>query len=334
MRHHTATHLLHAALRQVLGDHVEQSGSEVAPDKLRFDFRHDAPLSQDEIRQIEAVVNEAVLDNRPVLVRQDVPLSEAKARGAMALFGEKYADTVRVIEIPSASGAGSLAGTGHFSLELCGGTHCARTGDVGLFRIMSETSSAAGVRRIEAVCGELALQLVQQERQQLSELAGLLRREGGPYAHQVRQLLAENDALRKELQQHAQQRARSSLADSLAQAVAVGDLKVVAARVEASDRDSLMQLGDHVRDKLGRGVVVLAAAWGGKATLIVAVTDDLVKQKRLHAGQLIRALTARVGGRGGGRPNMAQAGLPSVESIAPALAAAVDVVREGWHKVD
>ena len=316
MRHHTATHLLHAALRQVLGNHVEQAGSEVGPDKLRFDFRHDGALSREEIARVEAIVNAQVLANAPVAAHADVPLAKAKARGAMALFGEKYGETVRMIEVAG------------FSLELCGGTHVSRTGDIGPFRIVAETSSAAGVRRIEAVAGDRALAIAQQEREQLAAAAALLRRDGGAVADQVRALLAERDALRDELQQLQRQSARDGVGDALAAPADVNGLRVVAARVDADGRDALLALGDHVRDRLGAlGVVVLGAEWEGKATLLVSLTPDLVVAKRLHAGDLVKAIAAQVGGRGGGKPNTAQAGLPDVASLEAALAAAVAVVK-------
>jgi alanyl-tRNA synthetase len=330
-RHHTATHLLHAALRQVLGDHVEQAGSEVSPQKLRFDYRHDAPLDRQEIERIEEIVNGLVLANQPVIAHVNVPIAEARARGAMALFGEKYGDNVRMIEIPTASEpAAEPAGENAvppYSLELCGGTHCERTGDIGLFRVVAESSSAAGVRRIEAVAGERALELVRQESHELAALSEVLRRDGGPFAEQVRTLRAERDRLHTELQRSNQRAARDSLEQSLAGAETVGDLKVVAAQVSAEDRDSLMQLGDHMRDKLGRGVVILAAEWGGKATLITTVTADLIQEKRFHAGEIVKAIVAKVGGRGGGRPHMAQAGLPEPSQIPAALAAAIEVVK-------
>jgi alanyl-tRNA synthetase len=322
MRHHTATHLLHAALRQVLGSQVEQAGSVVGPDRLRFDFRHAEAVAPEDLQRVEAMVNEVVLANLPVLVQDRVPLADAKRRGAMALFGEKYSDEVRMIQI----GEDDTASV--FSLELCGGTHCTRTGDVGPVWITSESSSAAGVRRIEAVAGEPALQLAVHSRQQLRGLHQLLKSDEEAITDQVKNLLAERDALRKKIRQQNQSSARAGLDAALGDPIQVGDLTVVVARVEADNRESLMQLGDHARDKLQRGVVVLAADWEGKATLIATVTGDLVQQKRLHAGDLVKAIAAKVGGRGGGRPHMAQAGLPDVAAIAPALEAAVASVRE------
>ena len=317
MRHHTATHLLHAALRQVLGDHVAQAGSEVGPEKLRFDFHHDQALTPDEIVAVETLVNREVLANGAVVVHDDIPLDEARERGAMALFGEKYGDTVRMIEIPGT--------TDGFSLELCGGTHVARTGDIGPVRVTAEGSSAAGVRRIEAVAGEAALALGAAERVELAAVRAALRQDGDPSAL-VTALLAERDALVRELRENKQAAAADSLDALVGNAVDVNGVKVLTARVDAEDRNALMQLGDRARDLLGSGVVALGAEWDGKTTLLVTVTADQVKAG-LHAGNLVKAIAQSVGGRGGGRPNTAQAGLPGPEDIDPALAQAAETIR-------
>jgi len=330
MRNHTATHLLHAALRNVLGDHVEQAGSVVAPDRLRFDFRHDQAVTAEEIRRIEDQVNEAILANRTVMRQEDVPLDEAREKGAMALFGEKYGDRVRVIEIHG----GFLASDDLpedegpvYSIELCGGTHCFRTGDVGLFRILGEGSVAAGVRRIEAVTGQVALAGAVEDRDQLQKISSLLRSDGGPLADQTAGLIRERDDLRRELARIQQDSARASLDDALNEPRDVAGLKVVTALVAAEDKGALMKLGDHVRDKLGsEGVVVLATDMGGRATLLVTVTADLVDAKRLHAGNLVKEIAAAGGGRGGGRPNMAQAGMPDTAALDKALGAADDII--------
>ncbi len=330
MRNHTATHLLHAALRNVLGDHVEQAGSVVDADRLRFDFRHDNAVTSEEMRQIEQQVNEAVLSNRAVMSLQDVPIDEAKERGAMALFGEKYGDKVRMIEIHG----GYQITPGHkedsgpvYSIELCGGTHCRRTGDVGLFRILGEGSVAAGVRRIEAVSGDIALARSLEERDQLGAIRSLLRVDGGPLVEQTAHLIHERDELRKELAKIQQDSARDSLTDVLSAPRDVAGLKVVSALVSAEDKNAFMQLGDHVRDKLGAsGVVVLATELAGKATLLVTVTADLVDAKRLHAGNLVKEIAAAGGGRGGGRPNMAQAGMPDAAALDKALEAADGII--------
>ena len=332
MRHHTATHLLHAALREVLGDHVEQAGSVVDPQRLRFDFRHDAAVTPQELQRVEALVQDKILANRPVIRHDDMALQDARDRGAMALFGEKYGERVRVIEIhgevPAIGKVEAEAGP-LFSLELCGGTHCASTGDIGAFRIVSEGSVSAGVRRIEAVAGERALDLNRREMQQLQAVGALLRPDGGSYADQVRDLIDEQRRLHKDLARLQQDSARASLEDVLNAPRDVAGLKVVTARVPAADKTALMALGDHVRDQLaGDGVVVLGAELEGKAMLLTTVTPDLVESKRLHAGNLVKAIAASVGGRGGGRPNMAQAGLPDIAALDQALAAADDIIVE------
>jgi alanyl-tRNA synthetase len=341
MRHHTATHLLHAALRAVLGEHVEQAGSVVAPDRLRFDFRHDGPLDAEQLRRVEQLVNARILENQPVVVEEDVPLAEARDRGAMALFGEKYGDNVRVIEIRSGEGAippardgsggengGAPAGA-VWSLELCGGTHCRRTGDVGLFRITSESGVAAGVRRVEAIAGAAALARADAEHTELDRARALVPRDAGPLAEQIEALLAERDALRRELARTQRASARDALQDALAEPQAVGDLRLVAAQVAVESRQALLELGDFVRDRLSeRGVVVLGGEPEGKPTVIVTITPDLVASERLHAGRLVKALAARAGGRGGGKPHTAQGGLPDATDLAFAVAAAAEVVAD------
>lgn len=332
MRHHTATHLLHAALRQVLGEHVEQAGSEVTPERLRFDFRHDKPMTRDQIARVEDMVQRCVLDNQPVLCRDDVPLAEAKAAGAMALFGERYGDAVRMVEIPGGLAVSTDIGGRDgdtYSLELCGGTHVDATGDVGHVRIVSEGSVAAGVRRIEAVAGEAALALDRADRDLSRELGDVLRRDGGSYVEQIEGLRRERDQLDRELQAARQATAQAALKDALAAPVEVESVRLVAAMVSATDRETLLQLGDHVRDKLAeRGVVVLGAVSAGKGSLLVTLTPDLVADKTLHAGNLVKDLATRAGGRGGGRPNTAQAGLPSADGVNIALAAAADAVKQ------
>ncbi len=333
MRHHTATHLLHAALREVLGEHVEQAGSVVEAGRLRFDFRHDKAVTPAELRRVEDLVNAEILANRSVIRHDAVPLDEARRRGAMALFGEKYGDVVRMIEIHGgavAVGEEDPDAGPVFSLELCGGTHVRRTGDIGPVRITGEQSVAAGVRRIEAVAGPGALDLYARDRETVEHIAARLRRDGPPLEEQTAALLAERDALRKELAALQQQLAKGSLASALDEPREVAGLKVVTARVDAEDRGALLQLGDHVRDKLGeKGVVVLAAAPGGKPTLLVTITGDLVDGGRLHAGNLVKELAARAGGRGGGKPGTAQAGLPDEAALDKALSVVDEVLAGG-----
>ncbi len=327
-RHHTATHLLHATLREVLGDHVEQAGSEVTGRHLRFDFRHDEAVKPAELSRIETIVQQKIMADLPVQSHADIPLQDARDMGAMALFGEKYGDRVRVIEIVPRGGDLAEDASGP-SIELCGGTHCAATGEIGPFRILSESSVSAGVRRIEAVAGNAALAEVGADQSQLRALGGLLRPDGGSYADQVQVLLDERQALRKELAQLQQNAARDSLQDVLNSPREVAGFKVISALAPAQDKAAFMQLGDHVRDRLAdNGVVFLGAELDGKATLLVTVTSDLVEGKKLHAGNLVKTIAQAVGGRGGGRPNMAQAGLPDAAALQKALAM-VDEVLAG-----
>ncbi|MCP4291268.1 MAG: alanine--tRNA ligase [bacterium] len=319
IRHHTATHLLHATLREVLGDHVEQAGSEVTASRLRFDFRNDEAVKREEIARIEQIVQQKIMADFAVNTHAEIPLQEAREMGAMALFGEKYGDTVRVVEIVPGDNNITQDAKGP-SIELCGGTHVAATGAIGPFRILSESSVSAGVRRIEAVAGNAALATVQADQKELKSLGTVLRPDGGSYTDQVQVLLNERQDLRKELAKLQQASAKASLEDVLNAPRDVAGYKVISALAPASDKGAFMQLGDHVRDRLGEnGVVILAADLDGKFTLLVTVTQDLVDSKKLHAGNLVKTLAQAVGGRGGGRPNMAQAGLPDAEALQKAL---------------
>jgi alanyl-tRNA synthetase len=322
MRHHTATHLLQSALREVLGDHVTQAGSEVTAEKLRFDFHHDQAVSQAELAHVERIVNREILANREVQIHNDVPIDQAKEQGATALFGEKYGDTVRIIEI---AGLNETV----FSLELCGGTHVKRSGDIGPFRITGESSCAAGIRRIEAVAGEIALMMIEDERDILKAVKVVLNQRGNP-AELIANLKAEKDALTKELKQAKQASAAGGLEELLGNAIDLNDFKFLTAEVDADDRDSFMQLGDRAVEKLGSSIAVLVAEWEGKYKILVAVSDDLVKAKRYHAGNLVKEIAGKVGGRGGGRPNAAQAGLPDSDAARKALELASDIVTN-WQ---
>ena len=292
-RHHSATHLLHTALREVLGDHVEQKGSLVAPDRLRFDFSHYEPVRPDQLRAIERRVNEWVLGNEPARTAI-MPLTEARASGAIALFGEKYDDPVRVLSI------------GGCSVELCGGTHVARAGDIGLFKLVSETGIAAGTRRVEALAGEVALDWLGRADDGLGRLARLVNAERDTVVERVEQVLARNRELEKALDRANARLAASRGEDLASQAVDIGGLAVLAARVEGVGAKGLREMVDQLKGRLGSAAVVLAAVDGEKVSLVAGVTRD--STHRIAAGPLVNFVARQVGGRGGGRPDLAQAG--------------------------
>ncbi|MEM1057293.1 MAG: alanine--tRNA ligase [Bacteroidota bacterium] len=320
MRHHTATHLLHRALREALGDHVQQKGSLVAPDRLRFDFAHYEKVGAQALREIEARVNEAVLMNLPLGEERGVPIDEAKARGAMALFGEKYGDAVRVITFTNDDD--------FVSVELCGGTHVQSTAEVGLFRFTSEGSVASGVRRVEAVAGEAALAALAADSAELEGAREAFGQTPDGLAVAVTALQDEKKALEKEVAALRQQAAAAGLSQYLAEAEEVEGVRVVAAEVPGADSDALRGLAEEARERLGeKGVAVFGSsdAEAGKVLLVAAVTDDLLKQ--VPAGKLVGALAKKVGGGGGGRPHLATAGGRQPENLGAALAAAADEVR-------
>lgn len=312
---HSATHLLHAALRKVLGTHVTQKGSLVAPDKLRFDFSHYEAVTPGQLKQIEALVNDQVRANADAATKV-MSYDDAVAAGAMALFGEKYGDRVRVLKI------------GEFSTELCGGTHVRRAGDIGLFKIVAESGIAAGIRRIEAVTGEGALARVAETEQALDRVAALFRASRGEAEAKVRQALERSKALEKEVQQLKAKLASGAGGRDLAsEAREVSGIKLLVARLDdGSDAGTLRDTVDRMKDKLVSGVVVLAAAdpAGGKVSVAVGVTKDLTG--RLKAGDLVNAVAAQVGGKGGGRPDFAQAGGTDVAALDGALAGVADWV--------
>ncbi|MBF1802658.1 alanine--tRNA ligase [Alloalcanivorax profundimaris] len=312
MRHHSATHLLHAALRQVLGEHVQQKGSLVAPDYLRFDFSHGEALSAEQRDQIETLVNRQILANAAVTTEL-MDMDAAKKAGATALFGEKYADEVRVLTM----------GTDGFSKELCGGTHVQRTGDIGLFKITLETSAAAGVRRIEAVTGEFALAAVRDQERALEEIAATVKSSPELAAERVGAQARRLRELEKEVERLKQKLASGAGGDLTAEAREVGGVKVLATKVDGADAKTLRVTMDKVKDKLGSAVILLAAADGDKVALVAGVTKDLTD--RVKAGDLMKHVAEQVGGKGGGRPDMAQGG----GSDAAALPAALEGVH-GW----
>jgi alanyl-tRNA synthetase len=311
-RNHTATHLLHAALRQVLGNHVKQAGSLVAPDRLRFDFVHFSALTRDQLLAIEQIVNEQVLKN--TRVQTDVKnTQEAIAAGAMALFGEKYGDKVRVVSIPG------------FSVELCGGTHVRATGDIGLVAIVSETGVAAGVRRIEAMTGLDSLKAFQRDRDQLGEIASALNARPSELTARVAALQDETKRLGRELQQ-ARMKAAMGGGGQQDEAVDVAGVKLVAREVSGLDKDGLRALVDRHRDQIKSGVVVLASPSEGKVQIVVGVTPDLAK--KVPAGQVVKQLAPIVGGGGGGRPDFAEAGGKDPSKIGDMLAASRGVIEK------
>jgi alanyl-tRNA synthetase len=312
-RNHTATHLLHAALREVLGPHVKQAGSLVAPDRLRFDFVHFSALTRDELRRIEQIVNAHVLRNTPVetVVK---PTAEAIAAGAMALFGEKYGDKVRVVSVPG------------FSMELCGGTHVRATGDIGLFAILSESGVAAGTRRIEAITGTESLRMFEGQRDAINTLAHSLNTRPEELLAKAAALQDEARRLGRELQQAKMKAALGGATPGSQDDVDVAGVKLVAREVAGLDKDGLRALVDQHRSRIKSGVVVLAAPADGKVSVVVGVTADLTK--KVPAGQVVKQLAPIVGGGGGGRPDFAEAGGKDASKIGEMLAAARTIIEK------
>jgi alanyl-tRNA synthetase len=312
MRNHTATHLMHAALRNILGTHVKQAGSLVAPDYLRFDFSHFAQVDPSELAEIEQQVNEEIV--RDLQTQTDIMnIDDALASGAIAFFGDKYPEhNVRVVSIPDAA-----APRGFYSKELCGGTHVHRTGEIGMFKILSEGSVAAGVRRIEAITGDRALSEYQKAISTLRSLAGMLNASEEEVVAALERKFEETRQLEKQLDASKRKAAGSIATDLVEQAKTVKGVRLIAAKVDGFDREALRQLVDVLRQKIGSGAIVLASAEDGKVSLIAAVTKDLNPQ--LHAGKIVQELAKLVGGSGGGRPDLAEAGGKDTAGIQNAL---------------
>ena len=308
---HTATHLLQAALRKVLGEHVKQAGSLVAPERLRFDYTHFSPLSDEEIEKVEEIVNSRVRENLPIGVSH-IPYKEALQRGAMALFGEKYGDVVRLVQV------------GEVSAELCGGTHTARSGDIGLFKILSETGVASGVRRIEAATGEGAWRTVKKEEAELREVSALLKAKPGELAERVQRILRQQRELEKDFQALQVKMASGKGKDLVTSAREVKGVRVLSTRVEAKDPKSLRDMADRLKDQLKSGILLLGAQGDGKVMLLCAVTPDLTG--RYPAQKLIKEIAQMVGGTGGGRPDMAQAGGTKADGLDEALEKIYDLI--------
>ncbi len=312
IRNHSATHLMHKALREVLGSHVQQKGSLVDPDKTRFDFSHGAPLTADEIAKVEAIVNREILENHATQA-QNMSFDDAVKHGAMALFGEKYGDSVRVLDIGS-------------SKELCGGVHVTRTGDIGLFKIVSESGVAAGIRRVEAVTGEGALALVQSINRKLQEAAGALKTSPDELPTRIAQVQDQVKSLEKEVAALKSKLAAGQGDELLTKAIDVNGIKVLAATMEGADVTALRETMDKLKDKLGTAAIVLASVLDGKVSLIAGVTKDATG--KVKAGELVNFVAQQVGGKGGGRPDMAQAGGTDPSGLPQALAGVAGWVGE------
>jgi len=328
MRNHTATHLLHAELHAVLGEHARQAGSLVAPDRLRFDFTHPEPLTDEQLARLEAGVNRDILEN----YRLDIifkPLEQAISEGAMALFGEKYAETVRTITIGNRGSTESSAGDQAplFSYELCGGTHVNETGDIGIFLITSESSVGAGLRRIEAVTGRGAYQLIQSRFRALNEAAFMLDATPDQVPEKTRLLIEELSENRRQLISLQREQVAGEFVHSLENVPTVAGVAVLAATLPGADVDTLRLMADRFRQRYPSGVAVLASVADGRPTLIAAVTEDLVK-RGLHAGELVKFVAQPLGGGGGGRPTLAQAGGRDSSKLAEALASVPGWIEE------
>ena len=312
-RNHSATHLLQKALRTVLGTHVEQAGSSVNEDRLRFDFTHFSAMTPEELKKVEDIVNEKITAALPVVVK-NMPIEEAKKTGAQALFGEKYGDIVRVVNM------------GDFSIEFCGGTHVQNTSEITAFKILSETGVAAGVRRIEALTSEGLMKYYEELEEKLKNAAHLLKATPDSLADKITHLMSENKALHSEVESLKSRMAQDAVGDVMDQVKEVKGVKLLAAEVDGVDMNGLRDLGDQLKEKLGDGVVVLASANEGKVSLMATATDGAMK-KGAHAGNLVKGIAGCVGGGGGGRPNMAQAGGKNPEGIKDALEKAAEVLE-------
>ena len=313
-KNHSATHLLQKALKTVLGSHVEQKGSLVTPDRLRFDFAHFSAMTAEELEKVEAIVNEEIAKNLPV-VTEVMNIEQAKATGAMALFGEKYEEDVRVVSM------------GDFSKELCGGTHVSNTGNITTFKIVSETGVAAGVRRIEALTGDGVFRYYKEVEKELAEAAKAAKSTPANLKEKIEHMQAEMKALQSEIESLKSKAAKDALGDVMNQVQEVNGVKLLATAVEDVDMNGLRELGDQLKEKVGDGVVVIASSANGKVNLIAMATDAAMA-KGAHAGNLIKGIAALVGGGGGGRPNMAQAGGKNPAGIPDAIAKAAEVLAE------
>jgi len=310
MRNHTATHLLHSALRLVLGDHIKQAGSHVAPDRLRFDFNHFFAMDEREISEVESIVNEKIMENIQLVV-SETSLDEAISRGVIALFGEKYGDTVREVK------------AGDFTAELCGGTHCRATGDIGPFKIVSEGSVAAGIRRIEAVTGFSALEFGKTREVELKKAAGLLRVTELNVSGKIEKVIHDLKQSEKEIDKIKQKAASGSVDSILDKVVEIDNVKVLAHKENGMDMKALRNLADRLKDKIGSGVIVLGSAVNDQAFYVAVVTKDLTG--RVKAGDILKEVT---GGKGGGRSDMAQGGTKDTGGLGKAIDSVSGIIQE------
>lgn len=313
-RNHSATHLLQKALRIVLGNHVEQAGSSVNADRLRFDFTHFEAISTENLNKVESLVNKAIFDNMQIVIKE-TPIEEAKKMGAMALFGEKYGDIVRVVNM------------GDYSIELCGGTHLKNTSQVGLFKIISETGVAAGVRRIEAVTGEIAINVFKSYEQKLENVASILKTNSTNIENKINSILSENKELKQKIAKLETKMAGNVIDDILNSVEEIKGVKVIASKLNNFDTNNLREIGDKLKQRLESGIIVLASSKDSKVNFVVMVTDDIVK-KGVHAGNIIKEAAKVAGGNGGGRPNMAQAGAKDVTKIEQSLLKAKNIILQ------
>ncbi|MFZ3138273.1 MAG: alanine--tRNA ligase [Thermodesulfovibrionales bacterium] len=311
MRNHTATHLLHKALRMTLGDHVKQSGSVVDPERLRFDFTHFHAVQDNEIKGIEDIINEKILEDLPV--RTDIMnIEEATKSGAVALFDEKYGETVRVVSV------------GDFSKELCGGTHCKATGEIGICMVLSEGSVASGIRRIEALTGRNALEYLRSKKQELNEIKGLLKTESP--AEKIEKLIQDTKSLEKEIQKLKTGSSRDMISDALKHAQDLDGVKIVNMRQDGLNPNELRLLADNVRDRLKSGIIVLSSVIDSQAAIVCMITQDL--SKKYSAGEIVKNISKLAGGKGGGKPEMAQGGTKEIEKLDAALESLHEIVKK------
>ncbi len=321
-RNHTGTHLLHAALRRVLGPHVQQAGSLVAPDRLRFDFSHIAPMTPEQIGEVQRLVNECVRADWQVQPHEE-SYEEALAHGALAFFDEKYGDRVRVVEVRAAANGrpharATIAGDDVFSKELCGGTHCGTTGEIGLVYIVGESSIGAGIRRIEAVTGRAAEELLGQRMSMVDEVSRRVGAAPADLPDRIEGLLDTLEQERKRVQELQRDLARRQVDELMGRVQRVNGFSLVLGRVAAGDFPTLREMADQLRNRLGSGVVVLGAVFDDRPNFLAAVTKDLTV-RGVHAGSLVKAVAAITGGSGGGRPELAQAGGRDASKLQEAL---------------